>query len=553
MGDFPAAWRGREHAGGPADRPAELDGRAASYFGLGGDIDGIAGTLTCAAATIHDTATDPDKFASTCPQPSLGNQTALGLAALGALWLAVGIVYWLLPAYRIRRRRLRPLPTTGLADLRRTLDELVAVAGLRCRVRFVVDWRQRAPSGLAFGRVGRCHVLLSAGLLQLHRRVPEAFRAIVLHELAHLRNRDVDIAFLTIICYRLFVVAVAIPLAVASSRPVRCRDALVRGVFCRRWQSCGTQPVKDPVDAFDFLVFGEAARQLTYLRDATFGTDSGGDIEGLSRQVGGVFDFLSIQCSPGLRGQEDPSRLVAGGREQGEAVSDTGLRLPDVAEVQERLAGVDFEVGRAHPGAPGGCRGAGGRVEGVLGVGEVCQGCLAVAEGSEGASAAEVQKGAGGGVPGAGQGVAEVIDGGFGLSGPQASVAEVGQDTGAEVPVSGCGRGVEGAGPELPGGVVTALVEAVPPASGGQGCGEKVKAPAERLGVRGVGDEVGDCGELGVHEPDGVLTLLSGEGMQLPAGALQPVDQLGVDTRATVEGGGETAGVDGGPLGGEAR
>ncbi|MDC7340838.1 hypothetical protein [Streptomyces lydicus] len=114
---------------------------------------------------------------------------------------------------------------------------------------------------------------------------------------------------------------------------MRCRDALVRDVFCRRWQSCGTQPVKDPVDAFDFLVFGEAARQLTYLRDATFGTDSGGDIEGLSRQVGGVFDFLSIQCSPGLRGQEDPSRLVAGGREQGEAVSDTGLRLPDVAEV----------------------------------------------------------------------------------------------------------------------------------------------------------------------------------------------------------------------------
>ncbi|MDC7340839.1 M56 family metallopeptidase [Streptomyces lydicus] len=188
----------------------------ASYFGLGGDIDDIAGTLTCAAATIHDTATDPDKFASTCPQPSLGNQTALGLAALGALWLAVGIVYWLLPAYRIRRRRLRPLPTTGLADLRRTLDELVAVAGLRCRVRFVVDWRQRAPSGLAFGRVGRRHVMLSAGLLQLHRRDPEAFRAIVLHELAHLRNRDVDIAFLTIICYRLFVVAVAIPLAVSA-------------------------------------------------------------------------------------------------------------------------------------------------------------------------------------------------------------------------------------------------------------------------------------------------------------------------------------------------
>ncbi|AOP47696.1 M48 family metalloprotease [Streptomyces lydicus] len=188
----------------------------AAYLGLGGDIGGITETMTCAAANLPGAATDPGKFARICPQPNLGDQTALGLAALGALWLAVGIVYWLLPAYRIRRRRLRPLPTTGLADVRRTLDEMVAVAGLRCRVRFVVDWRDRAPSGLAFGRVGRRHVMLSTGLLQLHRQDPEAFRAIVLHELAHLRNRDVDIAFLTIICYRLFVVAVAIPIAVTA-------------------------------------------------------------------------------------------------------------------------------------------------------------------------------------------------------------------------------------------------------------------------------------------------------------------------------------------------
>lgn len=148
--------------------------------------------------------------------PNFGNETAMELSALGALWLAVGVVYWLLPVYRLRRRRLRPLPTTGCTDIRGTLDELVALAELRCRVCFVVDWRNPAPTGLAFGRVGRRYVMLSAGLLQLHRRDPGAFRAIVLHELAHLRNRDVDIAFLTLICYRPFVAAVAVPLAVTA-------------------------------------------------------------------------------------------------------------------------------------------------------------------------------------------------------------------------------------------------------------------------------------------------------------------------------------------------
>ncbi|MEU9497983.1 M56 family metallopeptidase [Streptomyces sp. NPDC048196] len=187
----------------------------AAYFTRGGDIGGLAGAIDCAARNSHQ-AIDPDKFTRACPQSFFGNQTALALATLGALWLAIGVVYWLLPAYRIRRRRLRPLPTDGLADIRRTLGELAVMAKLRCRVRYVVDWRDPAPNGLAFGRIGRRHVMLSTGLLQLHRRDPEAFRAIVLHELAHLRNRDVDIAFLTLICYRLFVVAVAIPIAVTA-------------------------------------------------------------------------------------------------------------------------------------------------------------------------------------------------------------------------------------------------------------------------------------------------------------------------------------------------
>ncbi|MFI0714474.1 M48 family metalloprotease [Streptomyces inhibens] len=188
----------------------------AAYFGLGGDTSSLTTALECTAENFQEMGADPEELTRRCLLPDLGDGIAIELTALGALWLAVGVVYWLLPVYRLRRRRLRPLPTAGFADIRQTLDELVALAELRCRVRFVVNWRDLGPTGLAFGRAGRRYVMLSRGLLHLHTQDPEAFRAIVLHELAHLRNRDVDVAFLTLICHRLFVTALAVPLAVTA-------------------------------------------------------------------------------------------------------------------------------------------------------------------------------------------------------------------------------------------------------------------------------------------------------------------------------------------------
>ncbi|MER5360077.1 M48 family metalloprotease [Streptomyces sp. NPDC002785] len=188
----------------------------ARYFGLGGDIGSITESLECASENFDETAADPAEFARRCMPAGLSSGNTEELAAFAALWLAVGITYWLLPVYRLRRRRLRPLRADANPDIQRTVTELVAFAELRCRVRFVVDRRDQGLTGLAFGRVGRRYVMLGDGLLRLHSRDPEAFRAIVLHELAHLRNRDVDIAFLTLMCYRLFAFALAIPMAVTA-------------------------------------------------------------------------------------------------------------------------------------------------------------------------------------------------------------------------------------------------------------------------------------------------------------------------------------------------
>ncbi|MFD8597101.1 M48 family metalloprotease [Kitasatospora sp. NPDC059646] len=204
---------------------------AAWFLFRGGSLDSLIDTLDCAPSAFAEFGTDPDAFTRRC-QASVsapGAGAALNLALIVVLWLGVGVTLWLLPAYRLRRRRLRPFRPGAHPEIRRTLDALVQVAELPCAVRFVVDWRDQRLTGLAFGRVGRRHVLLSRGLLQLHRSDPEAFREIVLHELAHLRNRDVDIAFVTLVCQRLFVYAIAVPMAVLTPGAVLVSLVLLPG------------------------------------------------------------------------------------------------------------------------------------------------------------------------------------------------------------------------------------------------------------------------------------------------------------------------------------
>ncbi|MFJ9590577.1 M48 family metallopeptidase [Streptomyces acidicola] len=70
-------------------------------------------------------------------------------------------------------------------------------------VTYMLDPLDARCSALAFGRPGRRYVALSSGLVILMHRNPEDFRAVVRHELAHIRNRDLDIGFLTIVAWRI--------------------------------------------------------------------------------------------------------------------------------------------------------------------------------------------------------------------------------------------------------------------------------------------------------------------------------------------------------------
>jgi Zn-dependent protease with chaperone function len=65
----------------------------------------------------------------------------------------------------------------------------------------------------AFGRLGRYYVSLTGGLVATFYTDRPAFRAVVLHELAHLRNADVNMTCFTVALWRAFVVVAILPAA----------------------------------------------------------------------------------------------------------------------------------------------------------------------------------------------------------------------------------------------------------------------------------------------------------------------------------------------------
>ncbi|MFC5253558.1 M48 family metalloprotease [Streptomyces nigrescens] len=139
---------------------------------------------------------------STSPWPWVFGGTVLVFAV--AL-----LFHWWTPAWKIRRGRL--VPVRGGSELAGDLVALTQRAGLVGRVTFVIRPAAVTASGVAFGRWGRSTVCLNAGLVALRQQNPALFRTVVLHELAHVRNRDVDIAYATEALWRAFAVLVLLP------------------------------------------------------------------------------------------------------------------------------------------------------------------------------------------------------------------------------------------------------------------------------------------------------------------------------------------------------
>ncbi|WP_318212214.1 M48 family metallopeptidase [Streptomyces sp. SJL17-1] len=208
------------------------------------DVAGTQSFLECLKRTSEEAARRraegvavplPDGSPEACPDPRPLAGILIPGASTAGLGLAMAVGYVALPRWRVVHRGYQPL--TGMPELAAAVTGLLSGTGVRARVTFLADPLDPTISALAFGRAGRRQVVLSGGLIALYDRDRAAFRAVVLHELAHIRNRDIDIGFLTLIAWRTFgppmlmVTAVAVLLAPAMFGPEQIASIVVFAVL----------------------------------------------------------------------------------------------------------------------------------------------------------------------------------------------------------------------------------------------------------------------------------------------------------------------------------
>jgi Peptidase family M48 len=171
-----------------------------------------------------------------CPQ--LTAWFLIGAVALVIVSLAIyGVTpWWMIHVGGMRsRRRLAVLDPDTHPMAAGRLAELVADVGLPGQPAFYVDESEpgRSRAGArAFGHQRRACIRLDQGLLDRYERAAPpgrrdedraAFTDVVLHELAHLRNRDNRPTYLTLAAWRAFVAVTSAGylamLAVAGTRP----------------------------------------------------------------------------------------------------------------------------------------------------------------------------------------------------------------------------------------------------------------------------------------------------------------------------------------------
>jgi Zn-dependent protease with chaperone function len=154
------------------------------------------------------------RVARTCNEQAFGDSAAW---MVGGAVLVLGLAVVLLlawPAVKDRRGGFRPLEADDAPDVLATLGELSREAGLDREPRWVWNPLRRGATGVAFGRPGRATIGLTGGLVVAHATDRDAFRAIVRHELAHVRNRDVTVTYATLALWYAFLLAAVVPFLV---------------------------------------------------------------------------------------------------------------------------------------------------------------------------------------------------------------------------------------------------------------------------------------------------------------------------------------------------
>lgn len=151
--------------------------------------------------------------ASVCYSGAERTEAWWGLVGVGVLVAVAGAIFVAQPWWYRRRRHLSELTGDGAAELVSRLEGVRQRAGTGPVVWLLQPLDARL-SAFAFGRPGRRFVAVSGGAAVAAVRKPAAFDAVILHELAHIKNRDIDQTYLALAIWRAFVVAALLPMVV---------------------------------------------------------------------------------------------------------------------------------------------------------------------------------------------------------------------------------------------------------------------------------------------------------------------------------------------------
>jgi Zn-dependent protease with chaperone function len=149
-----------------------------------------------------------------CAEPFEQAQAAWIIGGTLLLFAAGAIIYWRMPARKIRLSRLTPLTDEDAPDVIVYVAEACREIGLARAPIFMWNPLDPVKRGVAFGRLGRSYVALSGGLVTQFYTDQPAFRAVLLHELAHLRNADTNISYFAVAIWQAFVLAALAPFAI---------------------------------------------------------------------------------------------------------------------------------------------------------------------------------------------------------------------------------------------------------------------------------------------------------------------------------------------------